>query len=130
MRRKAEEEIASGDNGDDGNAARRRLGAEIGSEFVASDTSVLLTGPLMDARGPVLVVEESGDESPQLPSVRPQGTIGIEDMQLGIAEGTGEPLGDPDRVRLVPLLRDNQRRCDYGCERSDVGDGDLGGHLA
>ncbi len=38
MHRKAEEEAASSANGDDENAARRRLGAEIGSEFVARDT--------------------------------------------------------------------------------------------
>jgi hypothetical protein len=38
MHRKAEEEAASRANGDDENAARRRLGAEIGSEFVARDT--------------------------------------------------------------------------------------------
>ncbi len=75
----------------------------------------------------MLVIEESGDETPQLPPVRPQGTIGVEDVQSGIAEGTGEPLGDLDWVRLVPLLRDNQRRCDHGCERSDIGDRDLGG---
>jgi len=40
MHRKAEEEAASGANGDDENAARRRLATEIGSEFVARDTSV------------------------------------------------------------------------------------------
>jgi len=33
MHRKAEEEAASGANGDDENAAGRRLSAEIGSEF-------------------------------------------------------------------------------------------------
>jgi hypothetical protein len=33
MHRKAEEEAASSANGDDENAARRRLGAQIGSEF-------------------------------------------------------------------------------------------------
>src|SRR5262245_50833248 len=41
MHRKAEEEeeeAACGANGDDENAPRRRLGAEIGSEFVARDT--------------------------------------------------------------------------------------------
>jgi len=42
MHRKAEEEAASGANGDDENAARRRLGAEIGSEFVARDTRARL----------------------------------------------------------------------------------------
>ena len=39
MHRKAEEEVASSANGDDENAARRRLGAEICVEFVARDTS-------------------------------------------------------------------------------------------
>jgi hypothetical protein len=38
MHRKAEEEAASSANGDDENAARRRLGAEIGSDFLARDT--------------------------------------------------------------------------------------------
>jgi len=38
MHRKAEEEAASSANGDDENAARRRLGAEICSEFGARDT--------------------------------------------------------------------------------------------
>jgi hypothetical protein len=37
MHRKAEEEAASGASGDDENAARRHLGAKIGSEFVAGD---------------------------------------------------------------------------------------------
>ena len=39
MHRKAEEDAASGANGDDENAARRRLGAGIGSEFVARRTT-------------------------------------------------------------------------------------------
>jgi hypothetical protein len=38
MHRKAEEEVASSANGDDENAARRHLGAEICVEFVARDT--------------------------------------------------------------------------------------------
>src|SRR5262245_28891554 len=38
MHREAEEEAACSANGDDENAARRRLGAEIASEFVARDT--------------------------------------------------------------------------------------------
>jgi hypothetical protein len=40
MHRKAEEEAASSANGDDENAARRRLGAEICAEFLARDTNV------------------------------------------------------------------------------------------
>ena len=40
MHRKAEEEVASSASGDDENAARRRLGAEMCVEFVARDTSV------------------------------------------------------------------------------------------
>jgi hypothetical protein len=38
MHRKAEEEAASSANGDDENAARRRLGADICGEFVVRDT--------------------------------------------------------------------------------------------
>jgi hypothetical protein len=45
MRRKAEEEAASRANGDDENAARRRPGAEICSEFLARDTSVASSRP-------------------------------------------------------------------------------------
>jgi hypothetical protein len=40
MHRKAEEEAASRANGDDENAARRRPGAEMRSEFLAMDTCV------------------------------------------------------------------------------------------